>query len=48
VIGELLFVIARQRQFGLKNEKSPITNRQFFVLPLRLDPEEKALVIGDW
>jgi hypothetical protein len=27
---------------------SEITNHQFFVLLLRLDPLQKALVIGDW
>jgi hypothetical protein len=45
VIGYLLFdalILA-----GI-NDKSPITNRQFFVLPLRLDPLQKALVIGEW
>jgi len=37
-------------KFCLKitNHKSPIANIQFFVLPLRLDSQQKTLVIGEW
>jgi hypothetical protein len=32
----------------MTNNQSPTTNNQFFVLLFRLDPQQKAFVIGEW